>query len=76
MTTIRLWRLGYIDRKNPCNSVIPSADAIQKLKDLIKNNTSGGILDIIWGPDISLDVYTHPDGTDVVDVVQSVEDYK
>jgi hypothetical protein len=74
MTTIRLWRLGYIDRNNPCNSVIPSADAIQKLKDLIKCNTSGGILDIIWGPDITLDVYTHPDGTDVVDVVQSVED--
>jgi hypothetical protein len=70
MTTIRLWRLGYIDKDNPSNSLLPTAESLRKLKDLINNNTSGGILDIIWGPDLSLDVITHPDSDDVVDVIE------
>lgn len=72
MTTVRLWKLGYIDKENPCNSLLPTAESLKKLKDLINSNTSGGILDIIWGPDISLDVFVHPDGDNIVDVVESV----
>ena len=70
MRTIRLWRLGYIDKNNPSNSILPTAASLKKLKELIDNGTEGGIFDIIWGPDLSLDIITHPDSDDVVDVIE------
>lgn len=73
MKTIRLWRLGYIDTDNPCNSILPTAESIAKLRALIKeSDNTGGTLDIIWGPDLSLDVVTYPDGDDVVDFIEIV----
>jgi hypothetical protein len=76
MTTIRLWRVGYINPNNLCDSILPTKEALQKLRDLIATEDGKGsnVLDIIWGPDINLTVYTYPDDTDVVDVIQSAGD--
>lgn len=52
ISNIRLWRLGYIDPKNINNSYIPSAATLQKVRDLIHNNVSGGVLDMVWGPEL------------------------
>lgn len=52
ISNIRLWRLGYIDTKNPANSVIPKKAAYQKLRDTLENNVMGGVIDIIWGPEL------------------------
>lgn len=53
---ICLWRLGHLDKENVMNSIIPSRDQIERLKNLINNNKDNGVLNIIWGPDISLEV--------------------
>ena len=52
ISNIRLWRVGYIDPKNINNSYIPSAATLQKVRDLIHNNVSGGVLDMVWGPEL------------------------
>ncbi len=52
ISSVRLWRVGYIDQNNTANSLIPSRAMLEKVRDLIKNNISGGVLDIIWGPDL------------------------
>jgi hypothetical protein len=69
LKTIRLWKLGS-------NSIPPTRDMIQKLRDLIRieDGKGGKVLDLVWGPDIDLSVYTYPDDAEVLDVVQSAED--
>ena len=52
ISSVRLWRVGYIDQTNSANSLIPSRAMLEKVRDLIKNNVAGGVLDIIWGPDL------------------------
>jgi hypothetical protein len=52
ISNVRLWKVGYIDPKNVLNSIIPSPTILRKIGDLIKNSVSGGVLDIIWGPDL------------------------
>jgi hypothetical protein len=52
ISNIRLWRLGYIDTKNPSMSVIPDGPAYQKLRDTLSHNAMGGVIDIIWGPEL------------------------
>ena len=52
ISNIRLWKLGFIDTKNPAMSVIPSKAAYQKLRDTLENNVMGGVIDIIWGPEL------------------------
>lgn len=52
ISNIRLWRLGFLDPTNINNSYIPSPEALGKVRDLIHNNVSGGVLDLIWGPEL------------------------
>lgn len=52
ISNVRLWKIGYIDQTNVLNSIIPSADMLTKFSNLLKQNLAGGVLDIVWGPDL------------------------
>jgi hypothetical protein len=46
---IRLWRLGSLE-----NRIFPSAEAINRLAEVLLNNVGGGSIDLIWGPELDL----------------------
>ena len=46
---IRIWKLGDLDKQ-----ILPGKAQIQKLRDTLLHNVSGGTMDLIWGPDIQL----------------------
>lgn len=52
ISNVRLWKLGYIDQTNVINSIIPSADILRKFEAMLRAGLAGGVLDIVWGPDI------------------------
>lgn len=73
MKTIRLWNLGYIDRINPLNSILPTKEAIAKLRSLIQSE-EGSTMDLIWGPDLSLTVHTYDETkNEVTDFITNEE---
>ncbi len=47
ISQIRIWKLGNIEAK-----IIPSEAAINRLAEILMQNMGGGILDLIWGPDL------------------------
>lgn len=53
ISNIRLWTLGYIDTVNPGNSLIPSKSVLNKVRDILHNNSGGGPMDLVWGPDLT-----------------------
>ena len=52
ISNIRLWRLGYIDQNNALNSIIPTRAMLNKVREVVLSNISGGTLDIFWGPEL------------------------
>lgn len=52
ISNIRLWKLGYIDTNNALNSIIPTKTMLNKVREIVLNNISGGVLDIFWGPEL------------------------
>lgn len=52
ISNVRLWKIGYLDTNNILNSIIPSPDMLTKFSNLLRNNIAGGVLDIVWGPDL------------------------
>jgi hypothetical protein len=52
ISSVRLWRAGYIDQNNALNSIIPSPEVLKKIQSIVLNNIHGGVLDIFWGPDL------------------------
>lgn len=49
MSCIRVWKLGNIEAK-----IIPNPALINRLADMLTNNVGGGVMDLVWGPDIEL----------------------
>lgn len=49
ISQIRLWKLGSLEHK-----ILPNEAAINKLANILVNGVGGGIVDLIWGPDIEL----------------------
>lgn len=47
ISQIRIWKLGSFEHK-----ILPSEAAINKLAEALVNNVGGGIIDLIWGPDL------------------------
>jgi hypothetical protein len=73
MKTIRLWNLGYINPANPSNSILPTKASFEKLRELIKSD-EGGVLDIIWGPELSLTIFTYDETkNEVADFITNEE---
>jgi hypothetical protein len=67
MKKIRLWKLGKIDNNNLLNSIVPTKQMIEKFRTLLQESLSpDGTLDIIWGPDIEVEL---------IDIDDNVENY-
>lgn len=54
ISNIRLWKLGIIG-DSPANSILPTKTAINKLRNILANNVGGGVLDLVWGPELSFE---------------------
>lgn len=46
---VRLWKMGSLDHE-----IIPTAEGIQTLADILLRSTGGGCMDLVWGPDLEL----------------------
>lgn len=46
---VRLWKLGSLEHK-----IAPNPAVMGKLSDILINNVAGGCMDLIWGPELSL----------------------
>jgi hypothetical protein len=51
ISNIRLWSLGIIG-DSPANSILPTKSAINNLRSILSNNVGGGVLDLVWGPEL------------------------
>jgi hypothetical protein len=52
MNKIRLWKLGSLE-----HNITPTREAVKRLEEALKKNLSidsDGVVDIVWGPDISI----------------------
>lgn len=49
ISCIRVWKLGSLEAK-----IMPSEVTIMRLAEMLNNNVGGGVMDLIWGPDIEL----------------------
>lgn len=52
ISTIRLWKLGIYDPAHPNSSILPTRAGIQKLRNVLSSHSSGGVLDLVWGPEL------------------------
>lgn len=50
---IRIWKLGNLD--DPKNPILPNKKAIEKLRNILLNNVGGGSMDLVWGPDLTIE---------------------
>lgn len=46
---VRLWKMGSLEHE-----IIPTAEGIQTLADILLRSTGGGCMDLVWGPDLEL----------------------
>jgi hypothetical protein len=49
MSQIRVWKLGNLEYK-----IFPTQADVDRLKELLMSNTAGGVLDVIWRPDLEV----------------------
>lgn len=49
ISSIRVWKLGSVEA-----GIYPPESVIQRLAEMLANNVAGGIVDLVWGPDIDL----------------------
>jgi hypothetical protein len=47
ISNIRLWSLGDLD-----NKILPTKNAINKLRNILASNVGGGTMDLVWGPEL------------------------
>jgi hypothetical protein len=47
---IRIWKLGDL-----ANKIIPTPAALARLAEILVNNTAVGAIDLIWGPELTLE---------------------
>lgn len=53
ISQIRVWKLGDLDHE-----LLPTNEAIDKLRDILVTNVGGGSFDLIWGPDLKFESTT------------------
>ncbi len=49
ISSVRLWKLGSLE-----HHIMPSEAVINRLAQTLVSNVAGGMMDLIWGPDIEL----------------------
>lgn len=50
ISRVRLWKLGSLEHK-----IAPTENAFSRLADMLLQANAGGSIDLIWGPDITLE---------------------
>lgn len=55
INVIRLWKLGKSDQQ-----ILPTPAAVDKLIEILQNNTGGGVMDLVWDDMIDLTVEYPP----------------
>lgn len=48
ISNIRLWSLGSFE-----HNVFPTREAINKVRRILSNRNGGGVIDLVWGPELS-----------------------
>lgn len=48
ISNVRLWQLGSFE-----HNIYPSREALQKLRNILAKNVGGGVLDLVWGPELN-----------------------
>jgi hypothetical protein len=49
ISCIRVWKLGSLD-----HSIVPEPEVMTRLAEMLAQNVGGGVMDLVWGPDIDL----------------------
>jgi hypothetical protein len=49
VSCIRVWKLGSLDHQ-----IVAPESAMQRLAEMLTANVGGGVMDLVWGPDIEL----------------------
>lgn len=49
ISSIRIWKLGNMEHK-----ILPTEVAFNTLAQILQNNVGGGVMDLIWGPELEL----------------------
>lgn len=49
ISCIRVWKLGSLEHK-----LMPPPATIIRLAEMLTNNVGGGVMDLVWGPDLEL----------------------
>lgn len=52
MKKIRLWRLGSLEHK-----IIPTKEAVEKLRNILIQAQDEELTDLVWGPELSVEMY-------------------
>lgn len=50
ISCIRVWKIGDIEAK-----LWPTQDAVNRLSEMLMQNVEGGVMDLIWGPELTFD---------------------
>lgn len=51
ISQVRLWTIGRIT-DNPNTTFFPTKPMLEKLRNILSNNLSGGTIDLVWGPEL------------------------
>jgi len=51
ISNIRLWKLGVITN-DAQTTILPTKAQINLLRDILAKNVGGGVIDLVWGPDL------------------------
>jgi len=49
VSCIRVWKLGDLEK-----GIMPHPSTIRRLAEMLTNNVGGGVMDMVWGPDLHL----------------------
>lgn len=49
VSCIRVWKLGDLEK-----GIMPHPSTIRRLAEMLTNNVGGGVMDMVWGPDLEL----------------------
>jgi hypothetical protein len=63
---IRLWKLGNLEHK-----IVPTKEASEKLASILKGHTGSETMDLIWGPDIEVEIV--PDQESLAELEEALD---
>lgn len=52
ISNIRHWTVGIVDPANIQNSILPTREGINKIKNILSNSLGGGTMDLVTGPEV------------------------